>query len=206
MQLELDTLERMLNASAYAPLLKLSRGRPTSCTWDREMIDYVRTIPSAHCEYYHIVHRVPPKKWKLCTYGPGGEAVLTLRGKDYGTAHHAIEVAERILEMGLRKPTEGVHTQGKPNGVKECDLALRWPTLWEHITQQIWDDGTQRLTSTVTLSSDGSRVVACLRDRAMGAVGFHSAMSFAELLDSLEMLLASETMDMRADRFATKKK
>lgn len=45
------------------------------------------------------------------------------------------------------------------------EFSLLYPTLWEHLTQSVWDDGTPRKPSSITIFSDGPVMKCVLKDK-----------------------------------------
>lgn len=100
----------------------------------------------------------------------------------------------------LRKPT------ADPGQVPELKLAEgdlfwgRWPAVVEHLTQTVWEDGSPRELSSVTLFVEGPVVKACLSSKATGEVVFVSGNSCEAALDALEAGLEGGGLDWRSNR------
>jgi len=82
------------------------------------------------------------------------------------------------------------------------DEVLRgWlPHLHDHLTEQTWEDGKKRMTSTLLIFCEGGMWKARLNDRAVKISAWVSAESWEALLETIERGLAAESLEWRADR------
>ncbi len=143
--------------------------------------------------------------WQMTLLDVEGNVLNTYSGDSTGAGPAALLIAGKEIENMMRKPPADSSASRSNLEPDACPLSRRWPALAEHLTSKQWDDGTPRVTSTVTLSSDAGRYMATVRDRALAQVGFYSATTLTELLDMLDAMLAGETFDFRPDKFARKK-
>lgn len=101
----------------------------------------------------------------------------------------------------LKKPTpvDGfpVGTGGDPLFARSVD-ATSYPNLFSYLTEERWDDGSPRETSTLLLFVEHGILKVCLNDRAVGRTCFLSCASFDAALEALEHGLASDTLPWRA--------
>lgn len=79
-------------------------------------------------------------------------------------------------------------------------VAQRCPLLWEHMSAEQYDDGTARVTSTLFLFLEGCRWKCMFKDRQEGKIAFYTAHSLAELLDTIESHLRTDSVDWKHDR------
>jgi len=89
---------------------------------------------------------------------------------------------------------------------KDPFFAEKYEALHEYLTMTAWEDGSERVTSTISLFVDQGQWKARLNDRDGGQVAFVSAEGFIALLEALETALRDGTLDWREDRFSAKPK
>lgn len=75
-----------------------------------------------------------------------------------------------------------------------------YPTLWDHLTQDRWEDGTARQTSSMLLFRDGGVFKVMFRDKDAGACLWIAVQSPLNAFDALEAALCDPRADWRADR------
>lgn len=82
------------------------------------------------------------------------------------------------------------------------DETLRgWvPHIHDHLTEQVWEDGKRRMTSTLLIFCEGGMWKARLNDRAVKISAWVSGESWEALLEAIERGLAAESLEWRADR------
>jgi hypothetical protein len=76
-------------------------------------------------------------------------------------------------------------------------LLRRTPRLCQYLTDNRWEDGSARETSTITVFLDAGRLKLVLSDRALGRSAFVSGMSLEELLDAVEAGLEGDCLEWR---------
>ena len=94
----------------------------------------------------------------------------------------------------MRKPKQ---TQGTPlqkGDLDESDLALKYPTLYGYLTDERWDTGEPRKTSTLLIFTEEGMLKACLNDRALSQSTFLAGDSLETLLVALETCLAKDSV------------
>lgn len=77
------------------------------------------------------------------------------------------------------------------------DWPTLWPTLVDYLTQEAWEDGSVRQTSTLLLFREEGCWKACLNDRAMERTAWCSGRSPEGLLQGLEDSLLTGSAEWR---------
>jgi hypothetical protein len=83
---------------------------------------------------------------------------------------------------------------------EDGEFGERYPCLYAHLTDEKWDDGARRLTSTLFFFCEGGYFKVCLNDRAEKQVAFVSGLSWAECLDTLERDLEADLLEWRKQK------
>lgn len=86
--------------------------------------------------------------------------------------------------------------------VKDEKWEKAYPTLWAHLTQVQWDDGSSRQTSSLLVFAGDSTLKAMLRDREAGLCLWVAADSMDKLWKALEGSLNDPQAEWRVDRQA----
>lgn len=86
------------------------------------------------------------------------------------------------------------------------DLGGTHPLLWEHLSSGIYDDGSSRETSTLSVFVDGGTLKAALNDRQERRSLYVTAHGLRELLDALEVKLEGSDGDWRMWKGGSKRK
>jgi hypothetical protein len=79
-------------------------------------------------------------------------------------------------------------------------LADAHPTLWGFLTEEQWDDGAKRTTSTMTFFFEHGLCKICLNDRDAGKTCWQTGRTAEGALEALEMRLKDETADWRGSK------
>jgi len=117
-----------------------------------------------------------------------------LRGRDLAS------LCERHVESMLEKSPGRRIAGGVGEVVTDPEWAVLYPTLFEHLTQVVWPDGTVRQTSSLSLFADGGMVKCVLKDREAGLCLWAASKSFQELFGVVESLLNDPAAEWRVDR------
>jgi len=104
--------------------------------------------------------------------------------------------AQKMLDKAAGRRVAG----GVGEVVTDPEWSVLYPILFDHLTQVVWPDKTARLTSSLSIFSDGSMVKAVLKDREAGLCLWCAAKSFQELFGVIEALLADPAAEWRVDR------
>lgn len=96
----------------------------------------------------------------------------------------------------MKKPHAG---EGATSEVLQLgEVSSLFPRIVEHLTESLWDDGSQRELSTLMIFADGARWKLCLNDRDQGRVAFMTGGDPEEALTRLEEGLATDSLDWRS--------
>lgn len=101
------------------------------------------------------------------------------------------------LAMALKKRV--LTPEGSTGKMMPGKMGLACPHLFEHLTLTAYDDGTERVPSTLTIFLDGQGFKACLNDRDQGLTAFYFAESLDGLFSGLEKALAADTLTWKAN-------
>jgi len=71
----------------------------------------------------------------------------------------------------------------------DAEDRVRFPALCEFMAAVTWEDGSRRVTGTLTVFAEDGMAKCCLNDRSQGLVAFASADSLLGLLDAAEAIL-----------------
>lgn len=85
-----------------------------------------------------------------------------------------------------------------------CPLLPEGGVLLDYLTQEAWEDGTERRTATISISYGSGRYLLTIRDRAARLVGFVSGETLSEAWESLSESLEADKMTWRKDTWAGK--
>lgn len=108
-------------------------------------------------------------------------------------------VRKEMYEVLKRQPRKGAEGEsGLP--MDPGEFGTLYPCLWDHLTQERWDDGTARKTSSVTVFTDGGVVKCVLKDRDMGVCLWVASSGMDGLFVTLETALNDPTAVWRVDR------
>lgn len=116
------------------------------------------------------------------------------------TARELLNLCERHAEKMLEKAAGRRIAGGVGEVVTDPEWSVLYPVLFEHLTQVVWPDKSARLTSSLSIFSDGSMVKAVLKDREAGLCLWCASKSFQELFGVIEALLNDPAAEWRVDR------
>jgi len=146
----------------------------------------------------------------LRTCGPardGSDCPLCYEGKKGRAAHKghfgyspsALYWRRKWMALKRRQAvTPG--TSSTCSGVGSCDLSTLFPTVAEFLSLCVWEDGQQRVTGTLNVSTEGPMWKAALNDRDGGLFVFVSARTLTELLTRLETGLRMDDLEWRQSK------
>jgi len=101
-----------------------------------------------------------------------------------------------------RRKRDREELESAGGGLSDVDFMAKWPTLWEHMTVERFDDGQPRKTSSLLVYTQDGRVKGMLKDKEEGEIAFLTAPSFFGLLESFEEGLREGKLDWRRDKEA----
>lgn len=99
--------------------------------------------------------------------------------------------------MALKKPDPAATSNGVAGGSRDGDEWVLYPTLMEWLTEERWDDGSSRLTSTLLIFCEQGAWKVCFNDRAADRNTFLAAGTFAGVLGLLEERLSAGTIEWK---------
>jgi len=108
-----------------------------------------------------------------------------------------------LNERGWDMLTRANQPVAKARGSQKAEDAAfqkKWPTLFDHLTQTTWDDGTARQTSTLLIFAADGMLKALLKDREAVMTLWASAATLETLLGTLERAARDPDAEWRADR------
>lgn len=108
--------------------------------------------------------------------------------------------------MALTRPPASAGADGLRGASMEGLEGLDISTTIEYLAEANWSDGSERQTSTLLLFTEGGLWKACLRDRALERSCWVTGRSLREVLEVLELGVASDRIEWRADRPQGKRK
>jgi len=92
-------------------------------------------------------------------------------------------------------------------GEEAIEWAAKYLALFEYLTVEAWEDGSVRVTSTLTVFCEHGLFKGCINDRDGSRTLWATAGSFQGLLDALEVKLKDPTAEWRPyDRNTTPRK
>lgn len=123
---------------------------------------------------------------QVVVYGSDGAG---LRALVDGEAHLMLDKAANRVIAGQVKdvPRDAVYAQ-------------RHPTLWSHLTQTTWPDGSERATSSLLIFQQDGCLKGMLRDREAGLCLWVAAPGLGALFEVLESALGDPRTEWRVDR------
>lgn len=98
----------------------------------------------------------------------------------------------------VRRPKCEDSSSGSGGRLEECKFSKQFPNLAAFISQSSWEDGSSRVTGTVTFLFDGGQVKAALNDRDSESGCFLSARTFTSLLGVCEEVCGGAPADWRS--------
>lgn len=107
---------------------------------------------------------------------------------------------EEVMEMLLRKEDLAGRGGSGPRPLTDPGFAGSYPILWSYLTQNRWQDGSPRLTSSLLLFADDGVLKAMLRDREAGLCLWIAGATVSGLFDALEAAVSDAKADWRQDR------
>lgn len=100
----------------------------------------------------------------------------------------------------LRKADQRVRVDGTPSKLDDAETKGLFPTLWDYMTQDRWDDGSPRETASLLIFTQDGMLKAMLRDRENGQCLWTAGVSVATVMFQLDAALNDPNADWKADR------
>ena len=102
--------------------------------------------------------------------------------------------------MALTRPSGAAPGSGGGGALAGGDAATLFPTLWEYLSGDTWDDGSARATSTMLAFVEDGMVKLCVNDRALQRKAWMTGRSPEAALAALEAALAAGNIEWRPDK------
>ena len=102
----------------------------------------------------------------------------------------------------LKKATTTHTRQPETKHPLSPSLEDLFPNLFSYLTQDTWEDGSTRVTSTVLFFVERGELKCCLSDRDAQRSAFITGSDFQGLLEAVESGLEEDTLDWRQKRLA----
>lgn len=112
----------------------------------------------------------------------------------------------RPWEIAMKRSASSESSGAPGDKPAKGDLLSGLPLVWEQLTDDLWDDGSPRLRSTVMVVMDGGTVKLWLHDREGKRSAWVAGESLNEAFEALEHALHHGTIAWRADREQHQKK
>lgn len=100
----------------------------------------------------------------------------------------------------LKKPEPGRHYGPPKKLLDDPEMRNSFPTLFLYLTQSRWDSGDARLTSTLTVFTDGECLTVILNDRHNNRSLFANESSLYSAMAAIEDHLLHDTGDWKTKR------
>lgn len=100
----------------------------------------------------------------------------------------------------LRKAAPPAPSGGAPGAADPGEWSASFPALSEFLVAITWEDGSSRISGTLTLFTDQGLWKLCLADKAQSLVAFVSGSSPLHAFQSAEQGLVTGTLDWRSSR------
>ena len=97
----------------------------------------------------------------------------------------------------MRKPTRSSGPVLGADVAPPCGLSAKYPSLWHFLADDQWDDGSVRVSGTVTLLVEAGRIKAALNDRDGSRSAFISSDSLETLLGAVDTALEKDRVEWR---------
>lgn len=129
----------------------------------------------------------------MCLSGVDGRGHL----EEYARRYARAQAGERDGSMPLKKPDPIEQAVRFFSGARTGDDWVLYPSLMEYLTEERYEDGSPRRTSTITVFAQDGQIKGSLNDRDTDRVAFATAASIEELLGVFEAKLASSSIEWR---------
>jgi hypothetical protein len=107
--------------------------------------------------------------------------------------------------MAIRRANGAEKSGGSGGSLVGGDAAALFPTLWEWLSSEQYDDASARQTATMLVFVEDGSVKLCLNDRDSHRKAWVTGKTPEAAFASLEQALASDTADWRADKGGPRK-
>lgn len=108
--------------------------------------------------------------------------------------------------MAIKKRDSAVEASGGPAKLKEGLWMRTYPSLWEFLSVDKFEDGSARRLPTITLFLGADGLQACLNDREQSLAAFVTSSTVEGLWQALDKGLKDDTLDWRRSQQQFQKK
>lgn len=108
-----------------------------------------------------------------------------------------VEMERRLVDDMLRRPLPGERSGPKEAVFNDADFFATYPQTAAQLRQMTYDDGSQRVTSTLLVFCDQQVLRVCLNDRDNNRSVFFTGETLEAALLAMENALASNTVEWR---------
>jgi len=133
--------------------------------------------------------------------------LVTMHGKESFKGHRGYRVPRSVSNggraMALTKPAGTAAGDRSSGPLAGGDAATLFPTVWEWLSGDKWDDGSPRETSTCLFFVESGMCKACFNDRAGQRKCWATGVSPEACFLALESMLVSGQADWRSDNGKT---
>lgn len=112
------------------------------------------------------------------------------------------DTKREVVQMALKRRAAASPEGAAAKILKDPQFAKLYPSLWDHLTQSAWDDGTKRETSSILIFASEGVLKAMLRDKDAGQCLWVASGTVAGLFAALEGGCTADDADWREDRGA----
>lgn len=102
--------------------------------------------------------------------------------------------------MAISRPNRTGADGGSGGPLAGGDAATLFPTLWEWLSCEQFDDGSARVTATVLVFVEGGMCKLCFNDRDGHRKAWITGKSPSEAFQALEASLAADRLEWRPDQ------
>lgn len=97
----------------------------------------------------------------------------------------------------MKKPDKAAGASVNAPDAIDAGFRKKYPTLLAYLSDETWDDGTDRETSTITIRVDGGLLQVSVNDRALRQSVYCTSQGLHEALGLLEEALVKGTVTWR---------
>lgn len=145
------------------------------------------------------------KRWRLCPLCDSGVRGITNHQQELNRRYFELRSKERD-EMGIRKPDVVKDAERVFGRDRSSDDWLLYPTLMEYLSEDRYEDGTPRRTSTLAVFVQDGQVKCSLNDRDLDRVAFVSAETVEGCMAVLEAKLKESSIEWRDSKGNSQRK
>lgn len=102
----------------------------------------------------------------------------------------------------LKKGDQQHPRQPLPAPPIDSEFEARFPNLYAYMTQDTWDEGGARATTTLLFFFERGELKCCVSDRELQRSAFFTGSSIPDLMEKAENALEEDTADWRQKRLA----